>query len=99
MIKNIKETHQTIQRADGDFFDYIICEVESGWAPRYNLYRIGNHPDLDETGHFGEVLTRFGCELPLGECHRILRKLEPNGTYCVKHSHGRRKTLNFTDRS
>jgi hypothetical protein len=81
MITSIKELHTTIERADGSFFNYLICKVRSGGLPRYDLYRLGDRWNPPRWNTY----KRLGCELPIGHCRRLIREQEPNGTVVVSH--------------
>lgn len=72
MIKNIKEIHNTISSKD-KFYSWIICEVDSGFEKRYNLYRVN-----------GSSCKSFGQELPLNMCRDIIKSKEPGGTRVLK---------------
>jgi len=80
MITSVKELHTTIERKDGQFYNYLICKVVSGGLDRYDLYRVWLSNRSDRT-----LIKRLGCELPLGYCRRLIRMQEPNGTRVVVH--------------
>ncbi|MCK9567514.1 hypothetical protein M0R72_01030 [Candidatus Pacearchaeota archaeon] len=80
MITSVKELHTTIERADYQFYNYLICKVRTGGSIRYDLYRVWLSNRSDRT-----LLKRLGCALPLGHCRRLIREQEPNGTVVVSH--------------
>lgn len=70
MIRSVKEVHIGMTPHGKDqltFWTYMICRVDSGRAPKYNLIRIDNTCDKME---------RLGCELSLKRCRELIRERE-----------------------